>query len=898
MTQETPPASPVEDPVHLPARLPWAWYPWVGFAAGIGLLAVLYFQAAQGPVPYLFGLFWLGIFLFFIPTFWRLLSDHIGRIERVSLLGAAALFSYLPKLLRCPSYFCYSDELTWWRGVQNLVNGSPLLSNNPLGEVQGAFPGLPAITFVLQRASGLSTFQVGLILMGCLHLLVLISIFMLGEKIFHSEKAGAIAAMVYLANPDFFYFNTQFSYESLSVPIILLTLVFIQFVLAEPENRVSRAWTVVIFINIATIVVVHHLSAFMLIAMLTLMVLAAVVLPRKTWLIKSARLLNFITIFAYAATLAWLAVFASDVFAYLSDPFIRGFGGITSVTVRKLFGGITLPVYEVASGYLAAILVGLLGIGGAALIIRVKNVRYAAQIGLLAFGSLYFLSAPLVLTTWGSESGRRSWTYSFISLALLAGFALAWLARQNSIGKLKSAYLGRSSAALALVLLLMGGIASSTSISYRFPGGYLQNSDARSYTPEIIGAAHWMLSQVGLENRVLGDRTTERIFGSYGLQEPAMLGGPRPWEVFLPTTWTAEAQYYLQAADAPFIVVDKRMAELPPQMDTRFQRGEPPLAYSDRPLPVESILKFDDLASLDRIFDSGNIRIYALNEFGQSLQAVDRDAVHPALQMQSAAGDQNETPPIYQPLFTLLRALLLIVLFLFIPGWMIGKRFFPDWVQLDGLVQSLLAVAISFSLIILSTVIFALIFADVWLAATITIVLIAVILVLAFVQLVLRIPEVSFEDLDAFGRLQQLWERLRSSGALTALISGSLGVLLLVLAMGRINQGSDPRTVFALDLSSDAPAVQVINDELGDQIYRIKIRSSANIDWPSQPIRLNPGESTTLEIPAQVLTALSPGKLYLDLYRGDDQAPYRSLHFLPENTRSDDRSLLHQNQIN
>ncbi len=82
-----------------------------------------------------------------------------------------------------------------------------------------------------------------------------------------------------------------------------------------------------------------------------------------------------------------------------------------------------------------------------------------------------------------------------------------------------------------------------------------------------------------------------------------MYGGPRPWEVIFPASWTSDAMYWLNKSNAPFVVVDKRMAELPPQMDFRFQRNEPPNSFSDRPIPVASVEKFDRLPALDRIYE-------------------------------------------------------------------------------------------------------------------------------------------------------------------------------------------------------------------------------------------------------------------------------------------------------
>ncbi len=102
--------------------------------------------------------------------------------------------------------------------------------------------------------------------------------------------------------------------------------------------------------------------------------------------------------------------------------------------IRRLFSGISLPWYEIGSGYASAVLIVLLALLGALIILRKKQPLNSMQIGLLSFGALYLVTAPLVLTPWGAESGRRSWVYSFISLALLSGFALRWLASSDFIG--------------------------------------------------------------------------------------------------------------------------------------------------------------------------------------------------------------------------------------------------------------------------------------------------------------------------------------------------------------------------------------------------------------------------------------------------------------------------------
>ncbi len=143
------------------------------------------------------------------------------------------------------------------------------------------------LTIVLQKASGLSTFEVGLVLMGVMRVLTIVSIFLLGEKIFHSSRVGAAAALVYMMNANFLFFSSQFSYKSLAVPLLIVTLLFLQYLVNGDYDQSGVAWLMVILLCITAIVVTHHLATYMMVAMFILMLVLAKLLPRFTSRISS-----------------------------------------------------------------------------------------------------------------------------------------------------------------------------------------------------------------------------------------------------------------------------------------------------------------------------------------------------------------------------------------------------------------------------------------------------------------------------------------------------------------------------------------------------------------------------------------------------------------------------------
>jgi hypothetical protein len=768
-----------------------------------------------------------------------------------------------------------------------------------LGLIQGTFPGLPLLTIVLQKFSGLSTFQVGLVLMGIMRVLSVVSLFLLGENIFQSSRVGAAAALVYTMNANFLFFSSQFSYESLAVPLLLVTLLILQYLLKGYQDRTGTAWSIVVILNISAIIITHHLATYMMIAIFILMAVLTKFLPRFTQL-KSPRQLFDITLFSIIASIGWLYFSHSNVVEYLGDPISRGIEQIATLTIRRLFLGISLPWYEIISGYASAILIALLSLFGALVILRNSKVAYAAQVGLLAFGLLYIFTAPLVLTAWGAESGRRSWVYSFISLALLSGCALAWLVRSALIGNHpRGEVMARTGTTLALALLLMGGVATSTSISYRFPGEYLQNSDARSFTPELIDAAQWLLDQAGPNNRILGDRTTERIFGSYGLQEPAMYGGPKPWEVFFPISWTPGALLWLEKANAPFVVVDKRMAEMPPQMDFRFQRDEPSNNYVDRPLPRSSVEKFDELPRSDRIYDSGNIRIYYLKNTVQGFFSSGNGTVSPLDQnhVDSNLSPVNLFDSILILLMGLFRSTLLIPFFLIVSGYIVGQLLFPDWSILGMATRVTLAISISISLIIVSTTILALVVSNVGKATLIVIFILRLLMIIGFTWLLAFIS--NHQPAKFFSLAKRVFSiKVWQQHSAWIFVIGFISILFVIFLMWQIKPRYDPRTDLAFNLSSVTPRVQITNRETGEKTYQIMIYSINTSARIKEQIVLAKDQSIQVDLESLIPYLPSQDRIYLDLYIEGQEKPYRSLHFILDELPKESQLILEQQQRN
>ncbi len=70
--------------------------------------------------------------------------------------------------------------------------------------------------------SGISPFYASLILIGVARLTMTLTLFAMNEELFQSSRTASIAAAIYMVNPHFLFFDTQYAYKSLALPLALV----------------------------------------------------------------------------------------------------------------------------------------------------------------------------------------------------------------------------------------------------------------------------------------------------------------------------------------------------------------------------------------------------------------------------------------------------------------------------------------------------------------------------------------------------------------------------------------------------------------------------------------------------------------------------------------------------
>ncbi|GAA0454709.1 hypothetical protein Ade02nite_03220 [Paractinoplanes deccanensis] len=603
---------------------PWWWCAASLTAAGTAGAALLVAanRAAEWDRGTQFGLFWLGMLVFTLPAVCWAVHRSTGPRLRVAVLAGYAGFTFLPKLLRNPFGPLYHDEFAHWRQSKQILLDGRLFEQNPIVKVVGDFPGLHSTVASVSALTGVSVWHAALLVLAAAHVLVVLGVTVLADEIWQDGRVAAVAAVIYSLNSSFLFFDTQFGYESLAIALLVWTLVALHRAMRGPARRSRAGWAAVTVMLSGATIATHHLTALALIAVMIIICLVVTVRAVRRGTPVAVPLTAWaLTLAAAALVVAWLALVAPRTAGYL-DPYLAraldqfaGMAGDGGGGGRTLFRASSTPWWERAAAFAAQ---GLAAIAMVAAALRLRRghgaepVARSGALAMLVLGSCYFPAALLILTPSGAEGARRSWAFSYLGIALVvAPLVVALLDRAaRRAGRAVTAGLLLG----ACTVVLVGNTTAGMNPSYRFPGPPVFGSDTRSSIPEVRAASAWLRATQGRELRIVADRYSGLIFGSYGGQNPVTGSVTFPtYDLYLTQPGQPAPRRLIEQLDAwrfGYLVVDKRMAREVPEIQIYFETNEP-IPHDGRPaFTLGQLTKFDSTPWTIKIYDSGNIAIY------------------------------------------------------------------------------------------------------------------------------------------------------------------------------------------------------------------------------------------------------------------------------------------------
>lgn len=605
-------------PSPAPARhraRPRGWLPSLAgvlwLATGVGLcLDGFAVMLAPGHPGYGLALFWAAILLPFVTYMIVLLAAQPSSSLRRLAVSAVGVYPAVIYRMASPLVLGGFDEHIHERTLLDLLQGSGLFAPNPILPVSSHYMGMELFTGVMVRLTGMPVMLAMSLTVLLCRLLLVLTLYHCTLTVTSSDRAASLVVLLYALSPQFYFFNSQFAYQTMALTLGLGGLFLLRQSQLAHGSAVRPLFWAAVALLLAT-VVTHHVTSWIVLGFLVTWAVLAPAGQRK--------ILAWAAVAMGIAVALWTADVVHQLVAYLGPVVAAALHELQALAggaapQREVFGGtgtavtpewerLILIFYALASTF-AAVICGWTVLARG---FRRRN-RMLALMGVLTLAYPLALAAHFVPTA--ADLGDRSSTFLFLPFALACSLVLT-----TSPG-VSWRIVRRPGPAVWLFLAAllagtyMGGVMLGAGPNWEIlPGHYLVSAEMRTQDPETLAATQWAASHLPAGSRIVADRVPADLLAGQG----------RLWPVVVPEHGLEAAQLYFADAWGPsqtaivrglhihYIYVDRRIASSPPQDGFYFYPGE-----TAKPVRItaDDLSKFAQVRGLTVVYHHGPVTIY------------------------------------------------------------------------------------------------------------------------------------------------------------------------------------------------------------------------------------------------------------------------------------------------
>jgi hypothetical protein len=583
----------------------------MSLGVGVEALAAVAGNATVTPAG-VDALFWAGLVLIFGPAAVTVVSPRVTRGVRLGAVVVLGLLLQISRYALFPTQFVFHDELAHANTLRLIQLSHGLFSANPLLPVSSYYPGLELVTDAIHGLTGLDNRGSAMVVLLLCRIVMTLGLYLGLERITGSGRIAAIASVCYVCNEQYLFFNSQYSYQSLALPLAL----FAVYLLLRLPATSSLRWRSMLlpFATVAAITVSHHLTAALLAVALCAWALVERRVRGRTPLGRAVAQTGALSV---ASVLAWAFIPGNPVRTYLGQIATTAGDAVTAFVERKqshaLFdaGGYRTPTWEIIVSVGSELLVVTCMVLALRSVWRHRTWRTGSLALLLCLLSVIWPIVPAGhLTGATSEVTDRASGFVFLGV----GFVVAsWLElsgrwrRSDRVGSRWRILLGGG----LLVAFVGQTILGSGPQWAQTPGSFLVSSDSRSVDKANLAAAHWEAAHLPTGSRIIADRDASLLAGSIGGLYPVthVADGINGSAILLSPTWTAADRTLVRRLRIAYVVIDLRDATGLPREGIYYESGE----YDQNrtsPVPLSALTKLNAVAGVTRIYDNGSLVIY------------------------------------------------------------------------------------------------------------------------------------------------------------------------------------------------------------------------------------------------------------------------------------------------
>jgi hypothetical protein len=602
------------------------WPQWLAVNASIALfIMALAANGSRAGQAWAMPVFYSAVAFLVLPIASRLALPNISRAERIANLLIAGIGLFLLRLINEPIIFTGFDEYLHWVGVRRLIETRDIFTPNVLFPIGPFYPGFQIVTSALANLSDLDIFTSANVFLLIARLIFFGALFLLYEGITGSSRVAALGCIFFMASPTF-VFQTNFSYESLGVSLLVLCLL-LDLRICEAATRLSSRMLMFV-IAVVALSMTHHITSYGLAGLLLGML--AVEAVRRGPKDRALARLFATAVCACLMPLLWSWAMGNPASGYLGPELQAGAQGMAEFvknglrSERHLFtsddGSVSASLWQrlLALGSVALISAGLalgffrsLSWGG---LFAQRNLGFGAFFEWnntrLVFLTLVTLLYPVImlchLTNSAWEIGFRMSPYPFVGVGLVLAICTVSLIQKHSKNKLRAVAVGATSTVIVLGGIITGNPMILPADRYRV------SADAASIEPMGISAALWTKTWLGAENRFTADRVNNVLLAGFGEQLISTTQQFRldPGISIVSATLGRYQLSILRRLGIDYLLVDLRLTSSLPVFGIYYTEGEADQMLGGRTPEPAALLKFTSTPGVSRIFDNGYEEIY------------------------------------------------------------------------------------------------------------------------------------------------------------------------------------------------------------------------------------------------------------------------------------------------
>lgn len=557
-------------------------------------------------------LFFVAIVVPFTIYLTILMVPRLGSLREITV-AVLGLYPAMVYRMSSPLVLAGYDEHQHQQSLMNLLLGSGLFAPNPNLRVSPYYPGLEISTSVAIRLTGLPVaLAESLVILLCRLLLVLI-IYHAALLVSPSRRGASLVVAFYALSPEFYSFNSGFSYQTLALTLGLGGIFLLRRAQLADYPAARRLFLIASLVLIAT-VFTHHATSWMVLAFL----IAWAAMSRK----GERKLLARAAIVMGAAVAIWTAALATRLAAYFVPiattalQSARAF--LTGASEHHIFGAnagtppipdwerVVLVVYTLSCTFAALVCAWIM-------LSRALHNR-DRMLGLLGALNLAFpITAAAHFDPSVGELGNRASTFLFFPLALSCSLIIQRhprVTRRPTGGQ--NPY--RPAVLMALIggtaAIYLGGILLGSNPDYnRLPGPYLVSADDRTQDPETLAAVEWAATHLPTGSTVVADRVPSVLLASqarlWSQTQPQQ--GLVPAQLYFSDAWGPRETAIVKGRHIDYLYVDTRLADSLPYVGYYISEGETPKPTR---ITVADVAKFAHVPGLKIVYHHGPVTIY------------------------------------------------------------------------------------------------------------------------------------------------------------------------------------------------------------------------------------------------------------------------------------------------